>query len=66
MHPVNYDITVRTKQLEIEHALRSQPPYAEFMSSPEKKPPGPRRVDILMGHLARFFSPARNRRVHAD
>ena len=66
MHPFNYDITVRTQQLEIERVQRMMPPYDEFMRAKVDENLGPRRIEILIGRLARFFSPSRTRRAYAD
>jgi hypothetical protein len=66
MHPVNYDITVRTMQLELERAnrraalLHSMPPREDQVVE------GPRRLDILVRRFLKAVSPPRTRRATAD
>jgi hypothetical protein len=66
MHPIQYDITVKSQQLEIEHALRKKPPYEVAMQIEMARSSSPRRINVLLGRLAGLLSPAKTRRAPAD
>jgi hypothetical protein len=66
MHPIQYDITVKSQQLEIEHALRKKPPYEVAMQIESARTSSPRRISVLLDRLAGVLSPAKTRRAPAD
>ncbi len=66
MHPFNYEVTVKTVQLEIEHASRQSTKLAEFMPAPEWDSNAPRRIDSLLRRILGAISPPSTRRATAD
>lgn len=66
MHPLNFEVVVKTQQLEIERAVRRYPEADGWLSEPSIDPPRPSRFGLLRFRLSRLMGNPAFRKVHAD